>query len=255
MLIRNARLVPVTEPAPQDPRRRPRGGRRRHPGRARPRPRTAARPRGGRRRRRLADAGTLGPARAPRPVDARPAPASTWRRPGRPSRRWPWSASGSRSGPTSRSIGWGHRPTAWDEAPVAAHLDAIDTEQPIVLIAGDGHHGWLNTIAPAGAGPADPPERGERGRVVHGLRPARHRAGQRRHRPGGLPPHHGGRRRARRGGARRLRVQRRGGRLGRAVGRGRGPAPGPARLLRRRPRGRHRPRAARPATRSTATAG
>ena len=44
-------------------------------------------------------------------------------------------------------IGWGHRPTAWDEAPVAAHLDAIDTEQPIVLIAGDGHHGWLNTVA------------------------------------------------------------------------------------------------------------
>ncbi len=44
-------------------------------------------------------------------------------------------------------IGWGHRPTAWDEVPVTAHLDAIDTEQPIVLIAGDGHHGWLNTVA------------------------------------------------------------------------------------------------------------
>jgi predicted amidohydrolase YtcJ len=44
-------------------------------------------------------------------------------------------------------IGWGHRPTAWDEGPVTAHLDAIATEQPIVLIAGDGHHGWLNTVA------------------------------------------------------------------------------------------------------------
>ncbi len=26
-------------------------------------------------------------------------------------------------------------------------LDAIETDQPIVLIAGDGHHGWLNTTA------------------------------------------------------------------------------------------------------------
>lgn len=44
-------------------------------------------------------------------------------------------------------IGWGHRPTAWDDNPVVSLLDAIDTDQPIVLIAGDGHHGWLNTVA------------------------------------------------------------------------------------------------------------
>lgn len=44
-------------------------------------------------------------------------------------------------------IGWGHRPTAWDDNPAVSHLDAIETEQPIVLIAGDGHHGWLNTTA------------------------------------------------------------------------------------------------------------
>jgi predicted amidohydrolase YtcJ len=44
-------------------------------------------------------------------------------------------------------IGWGHRPTAWDEPPVVSLLDAIDTDQPVVLIAGDGHHGWLNTVA------------------------------------------------------------------------------------------------------------
>ena len=44
-------------------------------------------------------------------------------------------------------IGWGHRPTAWADNPAVSDLDAIDTEQPIVLIAGDGHHGWLNTIA------------------------------------------------------------------------------------------------------------
>lgn len=44
-------------------------------------------------------------------------------------------------------IGWGHRPTAWPEVPVVSDLDAIETDQPIVLIAGDGHHGWLNTTA------------------------------------------------------------------------------------------------------------
>ncbi len=44
-------------------------------------------------------------------------------------------------------IGWGHRPTAWDDNPAVSDLDAIETDQPIVLIAGDGHHGWLNTTA------------------------------------------------------------------------------------------------------------
>ena len=44
-------------------------------------------------------------------------------------------------------IGWGHRPTAWPDNPAVSDLDAIDTDQPIVLIAGDGHHGWLNTTA------------------------------------------------------------------------------------------------------------
>ena len=44
-------------------------------------------------------------------------------------------------------IGWGHRPTAWEDNPAVSHLDAIETDQPIVLIAGDGHHGWLNTTA------------------------------------------------------------------------------------------------------------
>ena len=44
-------------------------------------------------------------------------------------------------------IGWGHRPTAWPEVPVVSQLDAVDTDQAIVLIAGDGHHGWLNSTA------------------------------------------------------------------------------------------------------------
>jgi predicted amidohydrolase YtcJ len=49
--------------------------------------------------------------------------------------------------PDAPVVGWGHRPTDWDEAPVVSQLDAIETDQPIILIAGDGHHGWLNTIA------------------------------------------------------------------------------------------------------------
>ncbi len=44
-------------------------------------------------------------------------------------------------------IGWGHRPSDWPEEPLVSMLDEIDTDQPIVLIAGDGHHGWLNSIA------------------------------------------------------------------------------------------------------------
>jgi predicted amidohydrolase YtcJ len=44
-------------------------------------------------------------------------------------------------------VGWGHRPTGWPEEPVVSMLDAVTTDQPIVLIAGDGHHGWLNSTA------------------------------------------------------------------------------------------------------------
>ena len=49
-------------------------------------------------------------------------------------------------------IGWGHRPTAWPEVPVTSHLDAVGTDQPVVLIAGDAHHGWLNSVALAALG-------------------------------------------------------------------------------------------------------
>ncbi len=44
-------------------------------------------------------------------------------------------------------IGWGHRSTAWEDNPVVSMLDEIDTDQAIVLISGDGHSGWLNTVA------------------------------------------------------------------------------------------------------------
>ncbi len=49
--------------------------------------------------------------------------------------------------PDHAVIGWGHRPTDWPEDPVVSMLDAIDTYVPIVLIAGDGHHAWLNSTA------------------------------------------------------------------------------------------------------------
>jgi predicted amidohydrolase YtcJ len=44
-------------------------------------------------------------------------------------------------------IGWGHRPTDWPVDPVVSMLDAIETDQPVILIAGDGHHAWLNSTA------------------------------------------------------------------------------------------------------------
>lgn len=47
--------------------------------------------------------------------------------------------------PGAPVIGWGHRPTAWPAQPRVADLDALGAEQPIVLIAGDGHHAWLNS--------------------------------------------------------------------------------------------------------------
>ena len=42
-------------------------------------------------------------------------------------------------------VAWGHRPATWAEQPTVAALDAVSETVPIVLIAGDGHHGWLNT--------------------------------------------------------------------------------------------------------------
>ncbi|QCX26290.1 amidohydrolase [Nocardioides jishulii] len=43
-------------------------------------------------------------------------------------------------------IGFGHRPTAWPTGPTTAALDAV-TDTPVVLVAGDAHHGWLNSSA------------------------------------------------------------------------------------------------------------
>lgn len=46
-------------------------------------------------------------------------------------------------------VGWGHRSATWPEQPTTALLDALSPVRPVVLISGDGHHGWLNSAAMA----------------------------------------------------------------------------------------------------------
>ena len=49
-------------------------------------------------------------------------------------------------------VGWGHRPASWSEQPTVASLDRITGIRPVVLISGDGHHAWLNSVAMRGLG-------------------------------------------------------------------------------------------------------
>ena len=49
--------------------------------------------------------------------------------------------------PTGVLVGYGHRTGSWRERPTVAALDAVSGEVPVALIAGDAHHGWLNTAA------------------------------------------------------------------------------------------------------------
>jgi hypothetical protein len=44
-------------------------------------------------------------------------------------------------------VGVGHRLGLWQSEPTVAALDAIAPDVPVVLIAGDAHHGWLNSRA------------------------------------------------------------------------------------------------------------
>jgi predicted amidohydrolase YtcJ len=44
-------------------------------------------------------------------------------------------------------VGFGHRLGMWQTEPTVAALDAIAPDVPVVLIAGDAHHGWLNSRA------------------------------------------------------------------------------------------------------------
>jgi predicted amidohydrolase YtcJ len=46
-------------------------------------------------------------------------------------------------------IGWGHRPGGWARSGTAADLDAVSGITPVVLVAGDAHHAWLNSAAQA----------------------------------------------------------------------------------------------------------
>lgn len=44
-------------------------------------------------------------------------------------------------------VGWGHRTAGWERQPTVADLDAVSPGRAVVLVSGDGHHGWLNTAA------------------------------------------------------------------------------------------------------------
>ncbi|MDO5498278.1 MAG: amidohydrolase family protein [Propionibacteriaceae bacterium] len=44
-------------------------------------------------------------------------------------------------------VGWGHRIATWRETPTVAALDAVCGTRPVVLISGDAHHGWLSSAA------------------------------------------------------------------------------------------------------------
>ncbi|MEZ0581309.1 amidohydrolase [Nocardioides sp. MH1] len=46
-------------------------------------------------------------------------------------------------------IGWGHRPAAWPRPGTVAELDDVAGVIPVILVAGDGHHAWLNSSAQA----------------------------------------------------------------------------------------------------------
>jgi len=43
--------------------------------------------------------------------------------------------------------GWGHRSVTWPRQPTVAELDRVAQGRPVVLISGDGHHGWLSSRA------------------------------------------------------------------------------------------------------------
>jgi predicted amidohydrolase YtcJ len=44
-------------------------------------------------------------------------------------------------------VGWGHRSASWDRQPTVRELDELTGACPVVLISGDGHHAWVNSVA------------------------------------------------------------------------------------------------------------
>ena len=55
-------------------------------------------------------------------------------------------------GPDVPIVGWGHRSAGWDRQPTVRELDEVSGVRPVVLISGDGHHAWINTVALRGLG-------------------------------------------------------------------------------------------------------
>lgn len=49
--------------------------------------------------------------------------------------------------PDTPLVAYGHRSATWHRAPTVAELDEISETTPIILISGDAHHGWLNSVA------------------------------------------------------------------------------------------------------------
>jgi predicted amidohydrolase YtcJ len=49
-------------------------------------------------------------------------------------------------------IGFGHRPGAWSRDVSVTELDEVTGVTPVILIAGDAHHAWLNSAALAALG-------------------------------------------------------------------------------------------------------
>ncbi|KAA1421633.1 amidohydrolase family protein [Nocardioides humilatus] len=54
--------------------------------------------------------------------------------------------------PGTPVIGWGHRPGTWSREPTTADLDLAAGVTPVVLVAGDAHHAWLNSAAQGALG-------------------------------------------------------------------------------------------------------
>lgn len=52
--------------------------------------------------------------------------------------------------PDGPVIGWGHRSASWSRQPTVRELDGITGGRPVVLISGDGHHAWINTVGMRG---------------------------------------------------------------------------------------------------------
>ena len=105
-----------------------------------------------RRRRALADARPVGPARAPRPVDAGLPAARPDRHPLGRGRAGPGGHAGSPRAPTCPSSAGGTAPPRGTGSRPSRELDEVTGVRPVVLISGDGHHAWLNTVALRGLG-------------------------------------------------------------------------------------------------------